>query len=97
MDGKTGDLDMGHDLDTGQAPGSMGDMGAPASHGDGVQPIVTAATNLGDVEPGRGLTAPSRVTGPNPLVFVLVLTGVVMVFAIIVAMWMYWIVPTLPV
>ena len=39
-----------------------------------------------DPEPGR----PPRGRGLSPLTFVLVLTAVVMVFAILVAVWMYW-------
>ena len=38
------------------------------------------------LEPGR----PSHGRGPSPLTFLLVLTAVVMVFAILVAVWMYW-------
>ena len=57
------------------------------------------AVNPSD-EPGVGPnpepSGPSRGRGPSPLVFVIVLTGVAMVFAIIVAVWMYWLAGALP-
>jgi hypothetical protein len=43
-------------------------------------------------EPG----SPYRRRGPSPMAFVIVLTGVAMVFAIIVAVWMYWFVGIAP-
>jgi len=45
------------------------------------------------LEPGR----PSHGRGPSPLTFLLVLTAVVMVFAILVAVWMYWLAGTVAV
>lgn len=45
-----------------------------------------------DPEPG----GPSHGRGPSPMTFVLILTGVVMVIAIIKAVWMYWLDGALP-
>jgi hypothetical protein len=95
MDGRTGDLD------TDQATGSTGDADAPGSPGDGVQQTAAPAVARDPVAPSSGLdpelAAGSRQAGRRPLVFVLVLTGAVMAFAIIVAIWMYWLAPALAV
>ncbi len=95
MDGRTGDLD------TSQVTGGTGAAAAPASPGDGVQQTVAPAVVRDPVAPDRGLDAEpaagSRQAGRRPLVFALVLTGAVMVFAIIVAVWMYWLAPALAV
>ncbi len=91
MHGNTGDLD------TERAAQGATIGGAPALPGDGVeQPLGReVAPDLAGSE--REPAMRSRQRGPRPLVFVLVLTGVMMAFAIIVAVWMYWLAPALTV
>ena len=89
MDSKTGDLD------TDEATGSVGETGVPASPDDDVQQALAPGVGLDPVGPGPERATGWRQRGLRPLLFVLVLTGVVMAFAIIVAVWMYWLAPAL--
>ena len=91
MDSQTGDLDKGQEV------GNTSDAAVPASPVDGVQQTETARVRPDPVGADLASVTGGRQRGRRPLLFVLVLTGAVMVFAILVAVWLYWLAPVLAV
>jgi hypothetical protein len=81
------------DRDTNQVTGNMEDARAQGSPADGGQRTEALGGGLDHVGSDHEPAVGTRRAKPRPLLFLLVLTGVVMVFAIAVAVWMYWLAP----